>query len=70
MLAQQKLLGVRSDAMKGPSPTFSVRAWSDGAAGKGDLNDLQSNSLEDIADPARQDFPDDLFDTFIDGPCI
>lgn len=70
MLSQHKLLGVNSDAMKCPSPTFSVKAWSDGAAGKGDLHDIQSDSLEDVADPARQDFPEDLFDAFIDGPCI
>lgn len=69
MLAQHKLLRVNSDAMKCP-PTFSVRVWSDGPAGKGDLDDIQSDSLEDVADPARQDFPEDLFDTFIDGPCI
>jgi len=54
MMTQNKALGANSDALQCPSPTFSAGTWSDG--------------LENVADPARDDFSDGLFDNFVDVP--
>lgn len=69
VMAQNKPIGARFDAMQCLSPTFLPSMWLDGSASEGDLRDVGSESLGDVADPARQDFPDGLFDRAVDKPC-
>lgn len=63
LMAQDKVLGAGADARQRPS-TFSVTTRSDGSAG-GKSSGIESRALPIAADPAHEDFPDSLFDSFI-----
>jgi hypothetical protein len=65
-LVPQNVLGANTDVMPSLSPTFSVSTPSDRSVGDGDSGGIESSKLEDIADAAHVDYPDGLFDSFID----
>ncbi|KAJ5818109.1 hypothetical protein N7474_003700 [Penicillium riverlandense] len=65
-LMPQKVLGANSNVVPCLSPTFSASTRSDGSVGDGDSGGVESGALEDVADAAPVDYPDGLFDSFID----
>jgi len=58
----QNVLGANTDVVQCQSPAFSCSTWSDGSESGG----IKSGAFEDVADAAHVDYPDGLFDSFID----
>ncbi|CAL5867913.1 uncharacterized protein PFLUO_LOCUS2135 [Penicillium psychrofluorescens] len=65
-LMPQNVLGANTDVMQCLSPTFSGSTRSGGSVGDGDSGVIESGALEDVADSKHVDYPDGLFDSFVD----